>query len=505
MSLDDPPLPADLDAGPRASCTPDVTPGWLARENARPGIRAAVPPTDTAANMYLDTVSAVCGQVVRAAVSAPAGTYRLRAVRIGWYGGAGGRVVATSAPFSARPQRDAKGTARARDPRWRVSAALDVGQGWPPGTYLVQLMSGSRAVQSAPLVVQAPLDGPRASLLFVVPSLTWTAYNGYGGRSLYRNWDIDSPAAAGKDRARQADLARPLEGPGVTALHRYTTPLVRAVERTGLDVDYAADVDVDRTPSLVRERAGLLTGAHTEYVTRRMYDAFETARDRGTNLGFLGGNGFYWQARVSRDAAHRPVTMSVYRKASDDPVSRTAPDLTTVRWRDAPLSRPEAGLQGAAYDGMGVVMPLAVLQAPAWLGWRRGQVLPAAAAGEVDAVDPAGSPAGVSVLAAGGAPWRGRLVRAMVTYYVAMSGAAVFDAGTMFLGCATDDSCSVVSVPGSTSVFWSSTISRVVTAFATPRFGATHPAPGQGVVPSHADLVHRFGHRVTGRTIGDDD
>ena len=31
-----------------------------------------------------------------------------------------------------------------------------------------------------------------------------------------------------------------------------------------------------------------------------MYDAFENARDAATNLAFLGGNDFYWQARVQR-------------------------------------------------------------------------------------------------------------------------------------------------------------------------------------------------------------
>src|SRR3954468_14336336 len=85
--------PADLDAGPRASCSANLPPGWVERENAQAGVSVAVPPTDTAANLYLDTVSATCGQRVHAAVSAPAGTYRLRVLRVGWYGGAGGRVV----------------------------------------------------------------------------------------------------------------------------------------------------------------------------------------------------------------------------------------------------------------------------------------------------------------------------------------------------------------------------------------------------------------------------
>jgi hypothetical protein len=498
------PLPADLDAGPRASCMPDIAPGWLRRENARPGFSLAVPPTNTAANLYLDTVSATCGQVVRVAVSAPEGSYRLRVVRVAWYGGAGGRVVTTSGPFRARRQPDAPGTGHARTPGWFPSASLTVARTWPPGMYLVQLMSGSTAVQAAPLVVLTPGGAHRASLLFIVPAMTWTAYTGFGGRSLYRNWSLQG-ARAHDDRARTADVARPIEGPGVYAVHRYTTPLVRAAERAGVDIDYVADLDVDRTPSLVSGRAGLVTGSHTEYVTRRIYDTFEAARDRGTNLAFLGGNGFYWQARITRDAALRPVSVTVYRRAAEDPLRVSSPALTTVLWRDAPLSRPEAGLLGAQYSGLGVVVPLVILHAPGWLSWRQGQIVTAGAASEVDAAVPGISPHGVAVLAAGGAAWQGQHVEATITYYAAPSGAAVFDAGSVFAGCSTENSCQAISVPAATRDFWSGTIVHVVRGFAVPRFGATHPAPAQGTIPTYAQLLARYGRAVMGTSIAGGD
>jgi hypothetical protein len=283
-------------------------------------------------------------------------------------------------------------------------------------------------------------------------------------------------------------------------------PRVRhLVERAGVDVDYAADLDVDRTPSLALGRAGLVTGSHTEYVTRRVYDTFEAARDRGINLAFLGGNGFYWQARVSRDPALRPVSVSVYRRAAEDPLRSSSPALTTIRWRDAPLSRPEAGLLGAQYSGAGVVAPLVVLQAPGWLGWRRGQIVRAGAAGEVDAAVPGISPPGVAVLAAGGAVRQHRQIDVAVTYYAAASGAGVFDAGSMFAGCATEDSCQLISVPAATREFWSGTIAHVVRAFAAPRFGATHPAPAQTTRPTYAQLLARYGRAVAGVTMTDGD
>ena len=38
-----------------------------------------------------------------------------------------------------------------------------------------------------------------------------------------------------------------------------------------------------------------MTGSHPEYHTPRMLDAFQTYRDTGGRLVYLGGNGFYWK------------------------------------------------------------------------------------------------------------------------------------------------------------------------------------------------------------------
>lgn len=499
-------LPHDLGAAPRATCTPDLAPGWVRRENARGGTPPpAVDGAATASHLYLDTVSAVCGQVVKAAVSAPPGRYRLQVVRAGWYGGAGGRLVAQTPEFGATPQRAAAGTDHGRSPGWRPSATLTVGPAWEPGVYVVMLLAGSRTVSTAPLVVLAPPTRRRAPVLYVASAMTWTAYTDFGGRSLYRDRRLTG-AAAIQDRARTVDIARPIEGSAAFTLDRYTTPLVRAMERAGVDVDYAADLDVDRTPSLVRGRAELVTGAHTEYVTRRMYDAFENARDAGTNLAFLGGNDFYWQARVQRDAAGRPLSMTVYRDAREDPLATTSPALTTVKWRDPPVLRPEAALIGSEYSGLGVVAPLVVLDPPAWLGWRRGSILPAGVASELDAVTPGVSPARTQVIAAGGGMRDGHPVLATVSYYVAPSGAGVFDAASIFAACSTTDSCGVVSVPPVTSAAWLEAITRVVAAFSTRRFGATHPVDPAGTyVPSLHDLLGTYGDAARGSVIGGDD
>jgi hypothetical protein len=498
-------LPADLTPPPAATCSPDLALGWLRRENSRPGtvvVRAA--PPEGIDHLYLDAVSTVCGQAVHVAVSAQPGRYRLDAVRLGWYGGAGGRLVAHTGEFTAGSQPDEPAVAQGLSPGWAARQVLHVGPGWPPGVYLVQLISGTRIVSTAPLVIRAPQTARRSAVLFVASAMTWTAYTDYGGISLYRT-RRGTHRIAVADRARLVDVARPTTGPGLASVYRYTTSLVRAVERAGVDVDYAADLDVDRLPSLVTARAELVTGAHSEYVTQRVYDAFEVARDAGTNLAFLGGNAFYWQARVERDGAANPLSMTVYRRASEDPLTATRPGLSSVRWRQWPVSRPEAGLLGAQYSGLGVVAPLVVLDPPPWLGWKRGSILAAGAASEVDALVPGVSPAGTQVIAAGAGTVQGREIHATVTYYVASSGAGVFDASNVFVGCSTDNSCGTVNVPAHTGRSWLDAIGRVVTAFASPRFGRTHPSHGAGLVPSAAQLLAAYGPAARGSAVHADD
>jgi hypothetical protein len=483
-------------------CAPRLTSGWLQRENAHTGLRVTATPDAPAAQLYLDAVSAVCGQVVHANVSAPAGSYRVRAVRVGWYGGRGARVVAVSASFAGNRQKDAKGTDNGGSPGWRPRGTLPVNASWPPGFYLIQLTSGSRVLASAPLVVQAPAGVRRAPELFVVAAMTWSAYTTYGGRSLYRDIRLQGTASA-EGRARVVSVLRPMQGPGVGKLFRETGPLVRAVERAGVDLDYAADMDVDRSPSLLDGRAAVVTGSHTEYITRRVYDAFETARNAGTNLALLGGNQFYWQARLAPDATGRPTRMTVYRYAREDPLAASRPDLATVRWRDAPVRRPEARLLGAQYSGLGVVVPLVVLDSPAWLGWTAGRLVPAGAVSEVDAAVPGVSPPGTRILAAGKATSKGREINANVTYYAAASGAGVFDAASVFLGCTTAGVCRGVQIPAATAQFWSGTVVRIVRSFATPRFGAGHPASPTPSLPTSQDLLRRYGLAGVGTTFAD--
>ena len=85
------------------ACPAPWPPGWLAAENARPGVRLAIPagtPDATSVVGFTDRPSAACGEVVTVQLSGPATTVELVAYRIGDYDGAGARAVWRSPAIS---------------------------------------------------------------------------------------------------------------------------------------------------------------------------------------------------------------------------------------------------------------------------------------------------------------------------------------------------------------------------------------------------------------------
>src|SRR4029077_7927888 len=126
---------------------------------------------------------------------------------------------------------------------------------------------------------------------------------------------------------------------------------------------YGGGTDVDADPSILLQHRGVIVSGHSEYWTQAMRDGFESARDQGTNLLFMGANDAYWQVRYedSTCPANDTVcpanpgvgnrrTMVIYKgpdEGPDDPMPGTANDTSKVRL----LGRPECELQGGVQFG----------------------------------------------------------------------------------------------------------------------------------------------------------
>jgi hypothetical protein len=299
----------------------------------------------TSIDGYTDGDSVAPGEVLRLRVgTAPGRPYRVEVYRLGWYGGAGARRVACSPSCSTSrsgvvqpppPAPDARGTVRAG---WTATDAIPVTAAWRSGYHVAQLVvtdgPDAGTARTVPFVVREPA-GRRARVLVQVPSATWQAYNGWGGRSLYDN------KSAGGRRASAVSSDRPYWSV-MHDLFDHELQLVRYLEREGWDVSYATDHDVHADPGVLRGRAAVVVNGHDEYWTGRQRDAMEDARDAGVDLAFVGANIGYWQVRYEDGGR----TMVGY-KSTADPVGDPAAE--TIRFRD--LGRPECALIGVQYDG----------------------------------------------------------------------------------------------------------------------------------------------------------
>ena len=418
-------------------------------ENALPGSvgwRIARAPAH-AVEGYASEVSVAPGDSLDLHVStAPAASYRVEVYRLGWYGGAGGRLVACL-PASctdgeqgqAQPLRSPDPATGFLDAGWTVTDRVRVPSAWVSGYYLAvfRLTSGPSAGRGswAPFVVRAPATAHSAVLVQAAVN-TWQAYNRWGGTSLYK----DASGRSCKGVCTRVSFDRPYD-PTTQNLWEYELPLVHFLEESGYDVSYTTDVDTDRDPAELLRHRLVVTAGHDEYWTKRIRDAFETARTLGTNLAFIGANTGYWQMRY----ADSRRTIVEYRVPTLDP--EPDPALKTTRFRALVPPRPECELEGVEYlrrgnqESLGGQHDYAVaasaLSDPwfAGTGFTASSVLPGLVGYEWDAVAPGCRvPPPTVLFHYGGAPAPADAVR-----YTAPSGAVVFSAGSLDFAKGLDD------------------------------------------------------------------
>ena len=406
-------------------------------ENALPGTSMwNRPQVGSGIEAYASEVSVAPGGIVHLHVAtSPAARYRLEIFRLGWYDGAGGRLV-DCLPDCAGSRQGVEQKIPSPDSatgllrlRWPVTDLVPVGSDWVSGYYYVDVVvvGGRNAgvVRHVPVIVVAA-PAWRSAILAQASVNTWQAYNGWGGISLYTKY--------GQPQGSHVSFDRPYDnihqGPGSWELAS-----VHFLERHGYDVSYTTDVDTDRNPASLLEHALVMTLGHDEYWTARMRNAFETARDSGVNLAFIGANNGYWQARYEDDRR----TLVEYRDPRLDP--EPDPSLKTSTFRSLSPPRPECQLTGVDYGAIGdsedYTVTAAALTDP-WFshtGFSPGDSVHGLVGYEWDGIQPHCPPAGVTGLfhydgLHGASPAEGQRSNADAVRYTAPSGARVFAAGS---------------------------------------------------------------------------
>jgi hypothetical protein len=353
---------------------------WVKKENAKAAVgitmeeltkmKVTIP---LGSAFWLDKSSVSCGDSVgihaslidRNSHKAEDGLRTFQAVRIGWYGGAGGTEVWRSKPLTIKYQKVSKpkNAYRTVETNWRTTTSFTVGKDWTPGLYLILSRSSSGTIESsAPLIIRSPIGS--SNLAIVHSTLTWQAYNNFGGRSLYRG-PGDTSEQQSSERSRVVSFDRPLIGSGELLVQRDAIPLVQFAESKGFNVDEFADTDIDEAPLIASNYHGLVFGGHPEYFTQRIFETLIAARNNGINLAFFSGNTAYWRARLSPSAVGPDRHVTVFRYSTEDPVRDNS--QVTVRFQDQEVNQPGSLLTGEHTSGIGVVGDLSTVSTPSWL------------------------------------------------------------------------------------------------------------------------------------------
>ena len=406
-------------------------------------------------------------------VSTSASRFRVFAYRIGGYRGGAGRLVWASGSLPGRRQRAPRVSGRTRtvSAGWSPSTSVAT-TGWPPGFYLLKLVASSGHQAHIPLVVRSRTTHGRVTL--VAPTMTWEAYNAWGGYSLYE-------APSGRRRSWAVSFARPNEPPGAGEFVHNVVGTVALAERLGLPLAYEADTDIATRPGLLRGATGYVSLGHDEYWTVPERRHVTAARDNGTNLAFLSSNTSYWRVRLRPADTSRSYVVVGYKTdaTTADPLRRSDPARTTARWRDPPHPDPENSLTGTLYECFPVDQPYRVVT-PHWWGFRgtgvrAGTQFPHLVAQEADRVYPLPStPRPLQILShisysCGGVP-----TSAESTYYTTPSGSGVIDFGTQRWACAVNRHCPDVSTKG--RAFVRQVMVNVLREFARGPVGRRYPA-----------------------------
>jgi hypothetical protein len=298
---------AVLGAGRNAGATEAPGRNLIQVENARPGTRdwmitnVAIDPAtkyrSPAIEGYCSHASVRAGDTLSIFVSTrPASRFTIDIYRTGWYGGDGGRLMASLGEFAGSEEPDPPvGDKRLRRCAWRAATEFTIPADWPSGVYLGKLTSLAEGRQS--YVVFVVRDDRRADFLLQASDFTWQAYNRWPDQfALYddgkNQWYWGGGVQVGFDRpyGKYCQIVdQPLSvGSGEWFLWEF--PLAFWMESQGYDVSYISNLDTHRDPAGLLRARGLLSVGHDEYWTIEMFRNVQAAIAAGVNVAFLSGN-----------------------------------------------------------------------------------------------------------------------------------------------------------------------------------------------------------------------
>lgn len=258
---------------------------------------------------------------------------------------------------------------------WETALSVQVPDDARSGFYIVTLTAPDGESAETFFVVRAA--APASSILWVIETNTWNAYNTFGGASTYTAGDVgylggapvvsfERPLPKGfitlpDDSKRLAALVPGGESAfpewavshdlslwcGSASWSQWGARFVAWLDDQGIEVDFAVNSDLQMIPGLLDGYRLMLSVGHDEYWTWEMRDAVEAHAARGGNVAFLSGNTAYWQVRIE-DGGRQMVAYKV--KVDDDPVMGTDRERhNSGIWSHKLTARPENQMTGVSF------------------------------------------------------------------------------------------------------------------------------------------------------------
>src|SRR4051812_23269034 len=328
---------------------------------------------------FATDISVNTGATVSFKVKTDANGYTIDIYRLGYYGGAGARKVATVSPSAVLPQAQPacatnSATGLTDCGGWGGSASwatTDAGS----GIYVAKLKRTDNG--GASHIVFVVRDDTRiADVVVQTSDTTWQAYNQYpglgvGGSSLYCGGPVSNAGTAYScaGRATKVSYNRPFDTRAhdpQSFLFNAEYPMVRWLEANGYNVKYVSGVDTERHASdLVggTKPKVFMSSGHDEYWSAGQRASVEAARAAGVSLAFFSGNEMFWKTRFEpsidgANTAYRTLVSCKETLASakiDPALDGTGNPIWTGTWRDPRFSppgdggRPENNLTGTIW------------------------------------------------------------------------------------------------------------------------------------------------------------
>lgn len=282
------------------------------------------------------------------------GKFTVDVYRLGYYGGTGGRLMASSGPLDGITQPNITITdpnTNLGEANWSTSYTVAVGSNWTSGLYIAKLTDQKSGKQSQVWFVVRN-DSSTSDLLFQSSFNTFLAYSNSSGYSLYGFNSIGGQAAFKVSYDLPFSETTTQTGE-FNNLLRHEYNMVRWLESQSYDVSYVTNVDLQTNPQLLKQHKVYLSVGHNEYWTLEQRNSVEQARDAGVHLGFFCANTAYWRVRFensSTGVANR--VMACYKTYwAQDPVAQADQTQATNKFRNPQINRPENALMGVMYTG----------------------------------------------------------------------------------------------------------------------------------------------------------